>query len=44
MNRYALALAAIGLFAGVACKGDDSSSYQVTDTASPVTIAVTGMT
>lgn len=45
MNRYTLALLGLGLFAGVACKGDDSaSSYEVNDAAAPVTFAVTGMT
>jgi hypothetical protein len=44
MNRYALALAALGLFSGVACKGDDSSSYVVSDSATPMTLAISGMT
>jgi hypothetical protein len=45
MNRYALALLGLGLFAGVACKCDDSpSNYEVNDAATPMTLSITGMT
>ncbi len=44
MKKYALALAVFGLVAGVACQGEDNSNYEVTDSATPYTIAVSGMT
>lgn len=46
MNKYALALTAIGLFAGVACKSDDAASYEISDAAMahPVTFNIGGMT
>jgi len=45
MNKLSLAFLGLGLFAGVACKGDDgASSYEVSDSATPYTLSVTGMT
>lgn len=48
MNKLAWALAALGLFAGVACKSADKNSQEMTpaiaDASVPVTINVSGMT
>ncbi|MFT7487479.1 MAG: hypothetical protein ACI9F9_003340 [Candidatus Paceibacteria bacterium] len=48
MNKLALALTGLGLFAGVACKSADSNSQEMTtevsDAAMPVTLSISGMT
>jgi hypothetical protein len=48
MNKSAMALLALGLFTGVACKSSDAvssdSNYEVTSVATPVTLNIAGMT
>ncbi|MFT7669257.1 MAG: hypothetical protein ACI8X5_001957 [Planctomycetota bacterium] len=48
MNKSAWALLALGLFSGFACKSSDDVSddanYEVSSTAKPITLDITGMT
>lgn len=46
MNKAAWALVALGVFAGTACKSDDSNqTFEISESASvPVTLSISGMT